>query len=284
MVAGPGPGPDEKGNLLLTTLDLLGSGVTPGDTFMDQYGYCWEISPTPQPGNNVNAAFIQAVTNYGPDACETCILDIDNCKSTVIYKVQNCCSGIIEYVEALFGLNVYAVISISTTVTPTELTCYTVLDWDNTTTPTITIDTFNGVYGDCEECGSCPNFYIAYDCAKILEPQVFYGAILGPLPYSFVTNNGNCWFSNGEVTSGPATITVSRDTKNCEVCSTQGFYTAVACDGVSPNEVIFVADTQVGLVTGGNNGNCYTITTPTSGPETITSSGAYTSDCGTCVT
>ena len=63
----------------------------------------------------------------------------------------------------------------------------------------------------------------------------------------------------------------------------RGFYIAVACDGVSPNEVIFVADTQVGLVTGGNNGNCYTITTPTLGPETITSSGVYSPDCGTCV-
>jgi hypothetical protein len=268
---------------LFTTLDLLGSGVIGGDTFMDQYGYCWQISPTPQPGFTVNAAFIQAVTNYGPGACQTCILDLDNCRVPVIYKVQNCCSGIIEYVSYTFGLDVDAVISISTIVTPAEFTCYTVLDWDNTTTPTITIDTFDGVYEDCRECGSCPNFYIAYDCAEILEPQVVYTTILGPLPYSFVTNDGNCWYSDGKITSGPATITVSRKTKNCGICSTEGFYTAVACDGVSPNEVIFVADTQVGLVTVGNNGNCYTITTPTSGPQTITSIGAYTSDCGTCV-
>jgi hypothetical protein len=60
------------------------------------------------------------------------------------------------------------------------------------------------------------------------------------------------------------------------------FNTAVACDGVSPNEVIFMADTQVGLVTGANNGNCYTITTPTLGPATITSYGGVYPDCGTC--
>jgi hypothetical protein len=265
---------------LESTLDLLGSGVIGGDTFMDQYGYCWQISPTPQPENNVNAAFIQAVTNYGPGACQTCLTDLDNCKSTVIYKVQNCCSGVIEYVEAPFGFNVDAVISIATTVTPTELTCYTVLDWDNTTTPTITIDTFDGVYGDCEDCGSCPNFYIAYDCAEILEPQVVYTTILGPLPYSFVTNDGNCWFIKGAVTSGPATITVSQKTKNCGVCSTQGFYTAVACDGISPNEVIFVNDTVVGLFALATNGTCYEITTPTSGPATIGSNGIFP-DC-TC--
>jgi len=277
--------------VLYTTLELLGSGVMPGDTFMDQYGYCWRIKPTPELGVTVNAAFIQAVTNYGAGeaACQTCLTDLDNCREDVIYKVQNCCSGIIEYVSYNFGLNVDDVISISTIVTPGEFTCYTVLDWDNTTTPTITIDTFNGIYRDCKECidkiGGCPNFYIAYDCLTDF-PAVVYTTILGPLPdggYSFITNDGNCWYSNGEVTSGPATITVSQETENCGECSRQGFYTAVACDGISPNEVIFVDDTQVGLVTGGDNGNCYTITTPTLGPATIISSGTYTPDCGTCV-
>jgi hypothetical protein len=272
---------------LFTTLDLLGSGVIGGDTFMDQYGYCWTISPTPQPGFTVNAAFIQAVTNYGAGvaACQTCLADLDSCKGPVIYKVQNCCSGIIEYVSYTFGLDVDAVISISTIVTPTELTCYTVLEWDDTSTPTITIDTFNGIYENCEDCGSCPNFYIAYDCLTDF-PAVFYDVIPEILPiggYSFVTNDGNCWYSNGEITSGPATITIGAPTKNCGDCLLKGFYTAVACDGVSPNEVIFVADTQVGLVTGGNNGNCYTITTPTLGPATIFASGVYTSACGTCI-
>ena len=268
---------------LFTTLDLLGSGVIGGDTFMDQYGFCWTISPTPVPGNNVNAAFIQAVTNYGPSpgACETCLLDLDICAGTIIYKVQNCCSGAIEYVESNFGLNVNTVIGITTTATPTELTCYTVLEWNNTSIPTITIDTFDGIYGDCEECGSCPNFYIATDCAKILEPQVFYGTIPS-LPYSFVTNDGNCWVSRGEITSGPATIIVSLKTRDCGDCSLRGFYTAVACDGVSPNEVVFILDAQVGLVVGADNGNCYTITTPTLGPATIQFSSVYP-DCGTCI-
>jgi len=270
---------------LFTTLDLLGSGVIGGDTFMDQYGYCWRIGPAPQ-GVTVNAAFIQAVTNYGDTftACQTCLADLDNCKSPVIYKVQNCCSGVIEYVSFNFGLDVDAVISISTIVTPTEFTCYTVLEWDDTSTPTITIDTFDGVYKNCKDCGSCPNFYIAYDCNQMFEPQVFYGDIPAVLPYSFVTDDGTCWYSTGEITSGPATITVSQRTKNCRECSHKGFYTAVACDGISPNEVIFVTDDQAGLFTGDmNNGLCYQITTPTSGPSTIQSNGAYSSDCGTCV-
>ena len=271
---------------LFTTLDLLGSSVIGGDTFVDQYGYCWEISTRLRPGVTVNAAFIQAVTNYGPDACQTCLDDLDSCNVPVIYKVQNCCSGVIEYVEAPFGFNVDDVISIATTVTPTEFTCYTVLEWDDTSTPTITIDTFNGTYRDCEECGGCPNFYIAYDCDGILEPQVFYGDIPAVLPhtgYSFVTDDGTCWYSNGEVTSGPATITVSQETKNCEACSMQGFYTAVACDGVSPNEVIFYDDAAVGLVIGATNGNCYTITTPTLGPVTIIASSGNYFNCEECL-
>ena len=278
--------------VLYTTLDLLGSGVIGGDTFMDQYGYCWRIKPTPELGVTVNAAFIQAVTNYGAGkaACQTCLTDLDNCREDVIYKVQNCCSGIIEYVSYDFGLNVDDVISISTIVTPAEFTCYTVLEWDDTSTPTITIDTFNGIYGNCKECiaktGGCPNFYIAYDCITDF-PAVVYTTIPELLPdggYSFVTNDGNCWYSQGAVTSGPATITVSQNTKNCGVCSTQGFYTAVACYGEAPNEVIFVSDTVVGLFTRDvNNGLCYQITTPTSGPATIQSNGVYSRNCETCL-
>jgi len=270
--------------VLYTTLDLLGSGVIGGDTFMDQYGYCWQIKPTPETGVTVNGAFIQATANYGAGdyACQTCLTDLNNCNVPVIYKIQNCCSGVIEYVEYNFGLNVDDTISISTILTPKEFTCYTVLDWDNTTTPTITIDTFNGTYKDCQECGTCPNFYIAYDCTGASEPAVFYGTIPG-LPYSFVTDDGTCWYSNGEITSGPATITVSQDTKSCQACSLSGFYIAVACD-FSQDEIIFVNDDQAGLYTRDiNNGGCYQITIPTSGPATIQSNGAFYRNCVDCL-
>jgi hypothetical protein len=350
MVAGP----VESGTSLYTTLDLLGSGVVPGNTFMDQYGYCWSISPFSPIGVTVNAAFIQAVTNYGTYyGCQTCLTDLDNCKDFVIYKVQNCCSGVIEYVEAPFGFSVDNAISISTTVTPNVSECYKIIEWDNTTTPTITIDSFNGLapscdmcggcpnfyiakscdgltvdkvfYGTCEinpsrpgepeevysflgddnicyysecivtsgpatvvveqptrGCGDCPNFYIAYDCLTDF-PAVFFGTINPPPNVNpFITNDGTCYYSNGEITSGPATITVSQLTKNCGICLLQGFYTAVACDGVSPNEVIFVADNQVGLVVAADNGNCYTITTPTLGPATIRNQYGVYPDCGTC--
>lgn len=270
--------------VLFTTLDLLGSGVAPGDTFMDQYGYCWEISPIPGIGFTVNGAFIQATANYGPDACQTCLDDLDSCKVPVIYKVQNCCSGVIEYVEAPFGFNVDNVISIATTVTPTEFTCYTVLDWDNTTTPTITIDAFGGVYKDCNMCGSCPNFYIAYDCNNMFEPAVFYGDIPAVLPFSFITNDGTCWYSNGEITSGPATITVSQGVKgNCRDCMGLGFYIAIACDGISPNEVILIPNIDAGAIIRASNGNCYTTSIiPTSGPATISYNARY-EDCFSCL-
>jgi hypothetical protein len=287
---GVGPGP---GNFLFTTLDLLGSGVSPGDTFMDQYGYCWEISPTPAPPffqATVNAAFIQAVTNYGFSACQTCLADSNNCNNPVIYKVQNCCSGVIEYVEASFGFSVDNAMSISTTVTPNVSECYKIIEWDNTTTPTITIDSFNGLAPSCDQCGGCPNFYIAKSCDGLTVDKVFYGECRifpsqpgDPQNYqTFYGDDNICYYSECEVTSGPATVTVLQKMKNCEQCLASGFYTAVACDGVLPNEVIFMADTQVGLVTGAGNGNCYTITTPTLGPATITSYGGFWPDCGTC--
>lgn len=281
---GVGPGPIGPGNSLYTTLDLLGSGVSPGDTFMDQYGYCWRIGYFAQPGWTVNAAFIQAVTVYsGVNACEVCLLDSNNCNVPVIYKVQNCCSGVIEYVEAPFGFSVDDAMSISTTVTPNVSECYKIIEWDNTTIPTITIDNFNGISSSCDMCGGCPNFYIAYDCLTNF-PAVFYGTLPGSLPsfqISFITNDGTCYYSNGEVTSGPATITIGVKTKNCGDCSLRGFYTAVDCDGVLPNEVVLMLDTHVGLIIGANNGNCYTITTPTLGPATISINDVYP-DCGTC--
>tara|TARA_R110000868_G_scaffold339358_1_gene600094 strand:+ start:237 stop:2144 length:1908 start_codon:yes stop_codon:yes gene_type:complete len=275
---------------LVTTLDLLGSGVAPEDTFMDQFGNCWTISPQSYTGPTVNGAFIQAVTNYGPNACETCLLDLDNCGNPVIYKVQNCCSGAIEYVETQFGFSIEAPISFTTTATPTISQCYKVIDWDNTTTPTITIDTFTGQYKNCKDCtrkNGCPNFYMAYSCDGI-EEAVFYGVYPNELPsqyYTFITNDGNCWYSSGMLTSGPATITVSQQTSNCEQCLVSGFYTVVGCeDGpILPNEVIFLSGMPTfSSIKDDDTGYCYSITSPTIGPATIQSFTSY-NNCIACI-
>jgi len=281
MVAGAGA---QIGNLLFTTLDLLGSGVVGGDTFMDQYGYCWEISLSPAPpffGATVNAAFIQAVTNYGSfeSACQTCLTNLNNCDVPVIYKVQNCCSGIIEYVEATFGFLVDDAMSISTTVTPSIYECYKIIEWDNTTTPTITIDSFDGLSPGCNKCGVCSNFYIAKSCDGLTVDKVFYGQCRifpsepGEPDYyqTFYGDDNICYYSECEVTSGPATVTVLQETRNCEDCSTFGFYIAVACDGISPNEVILWSSINVGAIIKDDlNNRCYEITTLTIGPATIT--------------
>ena len=292
MVAGPGPiGP---GNSLFTTLDLLGSGVVGGDTFMDQYGYCWEISPNPAPpffGATVNAAFIQAVTVYGAtaSACQTCLTNSNNCDVPVIYKVQNCCSGVIEYVEAPFGFSVDEAMSISTTVTPNVSECYKIIEWDNTTTPTITIDKFNGLAPDCFSCGGCPNFYIAKSCDGLTVDKVFYGEcrIFPSEPgqeqqyyQTFYGDDNICYYSECEVTSGPATVTVLQQTKNCEQCLNLDFYTAVACDGISPNEVILWDSNNLpAIIKDDLNNRCYEITTLTIGPVTITPNQGW----GTCI-
>lgn len=267
---------------LYTTLELLGSGVIPGDTFKDQYGYCWQISLTPQPGVTVNGAFIQATANFGPGACETCLISANNCGNPVIYKVQNCCSGAIEYVEYNFGFNVNDTIVITTTVTPTINECYKVLDWDNTSTPTITIDTFDGTTASCDDCikqYGCPDFYIAINCLTD-EQAVFYGVYPPMVVYSFITDDGNCYISTGQVTSGPATITVSQDTRDCQSCLSLGFYLAEDCQSSLPNEVVLTSASNVGMRTLNSTGSCYTITTPTSGPSTMSIIGIFP-DC-TC--
>ena len=133
-------------------------------------------------------------------------------------------------------------------------------------------------------CGSCPNFYIAYDCNNMFEPAVFYGDIPAVLPFSFITNDGTCWYSNGEITSGPATITVSQGVKgNCRDCMGLGFYIAIACDGISPNEVILIPNIDAGAIIRASNGNCYTTSIiPTSGPATISYNARY-EDCFSCL-
>jgi len=279
MVAGAGA---KKGNSLFTTLDLIGSGAAPGDTFMDQYGYCWTILLDPAPAffeATVNAAFIQAVINYGSNACQTCLTNSNNCNVPVIYKVQNCCSGVIEYVEAPFGFSVDDAMSISTTVTPSISECYKIIEWDNTTTPTITIDSFNGLAPSCFSCGSCPNFYIAKSCDGLTVDKVFYGEcrIFPSQPgqtqnyQTFYGDDNICYYSECEVTSGPATVTVLQQTKNCEQCLNLDFYTAVACDGISPNEVILWDSNNLpAIIKDDLNNRCYEITTLTIGPATIT--------------
>ena len=70
--------------------------------------------------------------------------------------------------------------------------------------------------------------------------------------------------------------------KNCEQCLASGFYIAVACDGISPNEVILWDPNNLpAVITDNLNNKCYEITTLTIGPATITQKGFWQSciDC-----
>ena len=37
------------------------------------------------------------------------------------------------------------------------------------------IDSFNGLAPSCDQCGGCPNFYIAKSCDGLTVDKVFYG-------------------------------------------------------------------------------------------------------------
>jgi hypothetical protein len=206
---------------LYTTLDLIGSGVMPGDTFMDQYGYCWQIQPAPV-SETVNGAFIQAVTNYGPGACVACVNDGTGCDSYVTYKVQNCCSGALEYVSYQYGLNVDSTIQITTTLDVSVNECYTIIDWDNTTTPTITINVFNGVLNDCKQCiiynGGCPYFYEVSDCCLVQPNKVVYLSAGFTPGMAIIDTSYNCW-TIVDKTVGPATMSaLEGGYQDCEEC------------------------------------------------------------------
>lgn len=135
---------------LYTTLEQLGGG-TPGETFVDQFGFCWTISPLPIVNFTLlTGSFIQYVALAGP--CNIQDTPCYNaCNNLVMYTIQNCLTLETEVVQYLFGLAVdYSfLISFTTNFSPR---CYKIISWDNTSLPTKIIDTVEDCFIDCNNC------------------------------------------------------------------------------------------------------------------------------------
>jgi hypothetical protein len=138
-------------NVLYTTLQQLGGGL-PGETFVDQFGFCWAISTVPADFTLLTGSFIQHVTTLTgtcEDNAETCFAEI--CDDLVYYTIQNCSTNNVEIVQAQFGFPVGSAISINFTTNLTPA-CYEIISWDLTSLPTLIIDKVFGCSRDCITC------------------------------------------------------------------------------------------------------------------------------------
>ena len=135
--------------LLYTTLEQLGGG-TPGEIFVDQFGFCWEIGLLPEVNFTLlTGSFIQYVSSSAD--CLTCIAENNACTANVFYTIQNCLTLETEVVQYAFGLPVdYSfLISFTTNFNPR---CYKIISWDNTSLPTKIIDAVEDCFVNCNNC------------------------------------------------------------------------------------------------------------------------------------
>ena len=135
---------------LYTTLEQLGGG-TPGETFVDQFGFCWTISLVPEVNFTLlTGSFIQYVASAGPCGEQDTPCN-DVCNNVVMYTIQNCLTLETEVVQYVFGLPVdYSfIISFTTNFSPR---CYKIISWDTTSLPTKIIDAVEDCFVDCNSC------------------------------------------------------------------------------------------------------------------------------------
>ena len=135
--------------VLFTTLAQLGGG-TPGSTFVDQFGYCWKISPVPIAGFTLlTGSFIQYVSSSTD--CVTCIENNNDCETFINYTIRNCKTQEIEVVTAQFGFSVgnSLLLNFTTDFSPQ---CWEIISWDNTSLPTKIIREIFRCFIDCITC------------------------------------------------------------------------------------------------------------------------------------
>jgi hypothetical protein len=132
-----------------STLELLQATLPTlvmGDTFVDTFGICWVIKPSDYAFPNLS--FIVPVTEYGPEACEACVL-ANECPKDFYYTIQNCCTEEIEVVvlgsEYNVGERLLLLLDIG-------VGCYKLLSWSITGTITATVTDVAGISGSCDDC------------------------------------------------------------------------------------------------------------------------------------
>jgi hypothetical protein len=132
-----------------TTLELLQATLPTlviGDVFVDTFGICWIIKPSDYAFPNLS--FIVPVTEYGPEACEACVL-ANECPRDFYYTIQNCCTEEIEVVvlNAVYDVGETLLLELDV-----AFGCYKLLSWSSTGTITATVINVAGVSASCSEC------------------------------------------------------------------------------------------------------------------------------------
>lgn len=164
----------------VSTLQLVGGGVNSGDTFVDQFGFCWRFGKAPDGQDELpfypNLGFIHAVTitSYDDNECRYCT-DPNPCPSSKLYyTIENCCSEAIEvvYLEPLYSVdNVIGIVS------EQAGGCYKIISWSNTGTETLTtvevLWVSTNQLGACRECLKNFGLVQPYDCS--METNYCYG-------------------------------------------------------------------------------------------------------------
>lgn len=136
---------------LYTTLEQLGGG-TPGETFVDQFGFCWTIGLLPEETFTLlTGSFIQYARSSVN--CGVCVEENNDCETLINYTIQNCLTLETEVVQDTFGfpVNYSILVSFTTNLTPR---CYKIISWDNTSLPTKIIDRIYDCFINCENCRS----------------------------------------------------------------------------------------------------------------------------------
>jgi hypothetical protein len=142
-----------------TTSDILGISVALNDVFVDTFGICWRVSTE----NNVgfpNLNFLSGSTNYGSNACETCVIS-NSCEINLFYTVQNCCDETVEVIELPAKYSIELTLGL---VHDTGMGCYKVLSWSDVGTPTLTGGVVSSTYDGGKSCNNCIANFLNNTC------------------------------------------------------------------------------------------------------------------------
>ena len=271
-------------------------GVVVGDTFVDTYGFCWQVvGTTPNPISFT----IYVDTVYTETDCADATCTDDNvCPEVVV--IRSCC-GELELITTLSLLG--GGVAIGDTFLDTFGYCWTVFDADNTLL-------VNGAFiqaasistGNCLTCitdDPCPEddlFYVFKKCCTgeievaLLPFGYFVGETLA-LTTSLDPNLKVCWEVISWSLTGPATMTitnVSGSYKECKACLEDSpcqnlLYEVSDCCGTLPNQLVYLPSfTGTGSIIVDTLDRCWYVELPVSGTATITFAFYYPDSCEVC--
>ena len=272
-------------------------GVVVGDTFVDTYGFCWQvIGTTPSPISYI----IYVDTVYTETDCSDATCTDDNVCPDIV-SIESCCGevGLVTTLNLLGGG-----VAIGDTFLDTFGYCWTVTDADNTLL-------VNGAFiqvasistGDCDTCiidDPCPEddlFYVFQKCCTgeievALLPFGYYIGQTLTLTTSLEPNIKICWEVISWSLTGPATMTItniSGSYKNCRDCIQDSpcetlLYEVSHCCNTLANQYVYAPSYLVaGNIIVDTLGRCWEIVSTTFSAATIIYDFDYPDICQQCI-